>query len=175
MMRSLSASAPPDTSVSSIHPWFADTAILEREIRFVLRGLPWASIARVGGAILRAATDPERDATNGAAYLIPDDGEVFRMGNDTKGGVDLLSPKSYDVLRERVGTQALCVYWQFSFPSLSMTLLPASASMPDLTLSTFLVQESCWPSHLSLRMSTVIKLTEHGAFTIMWVRGNMGV
>ena len=110
MMRSLSASASPDTSVSSIHPWFADTAILERSVRFVLQGLPWASIPRVGGAILRAATDPNRDATNGAAYLIPDDGEVFRMGNDTEGGIDILSPKTYDALRERVRAQALCVY-----------------------------------------------------------------
>jgi len=107
MMRSLSAFAPPGTSVSSIHPWFADTAILEREVRFVLQGLPWASIPRVGGAILRAATDPNRDATNGAAYLIPDDGEVFRMGNDTKGGIDILSPETYDILRERVRAQAL--------------------------------------------------------------------
>lgn len=127
-MRSLSASATPDTSVSSIHPWFADTAILERDIRFVLRGLPWASTPRVGGAILRAATDPNRDATNGAAYLIPDDGEVFRMGNDTEGGVDILSPKSYDVLRERVGTQALCVQRQIQLSKLSLAYTRANTS-----------------------------------------------
>jgi len=70
-------------------------AILERDVRFkfVLLGLPWASIPRVGGAILRVATDPNREATNGATYVIRDDRER---------GIDILGPKTYDILRESV-------------------------------------------------------------------------
>lgn len=125
---SLSSTSPESTSytssnirVCSVHPWFADTAILEKDIRLVLRGLPWCSVDRVGGAIFRAATEPSPrvssenevrkkhggEGVNGSAYLIPDDGTVFCLD---RGQVDVLGAEScYDVLKERLASQAKCV------------------------------------------------------------------
>lgn len=51
-----------------------------------------------------ASTDPSRDRVNGAAFVIPDDGEVFCVERDK---MDVLSPEFYDLVRARVQSQAL--------------------------------------------------------------------
>lgn len=76
-----SASAGP-IRVCSIHPWFADTAILQKEIRLVLRGLPWTSITRVGGAIFRAATEPSPPSAKFASSLSASHWEVLSSQKD---------------------------------------------------------------------------------------------
>lgn len=95
--------APPSTPQPCFSLYLSDTTILEAGIRTVLRGLPWTSIPRVGGAIFLAATDPS-PKTNGSAYVLPDDGEVFQLDRTQ---LDLMSPECYDLLRARVIEQAL--------------------------------------------------------------------
>ena len=43
-----------------------------------MTGIPMVPVERVAGAIFLAATDGEKN-TNGAAYTLPDDREVFRI------------------------------------------------------------------------------------------------
>lgn len=64
--------------IACIHPFFADTAIVPIPIKLLLAGIPLASVPRIAGAIIHAATDPDPD-TNGSAFLLNDDGPVFRV------------------------------------------------------------------------------------------------
>ncbi|GLB37816.1 putative enoyl-(Acyl carrier protein) reductase [Lyophyllum shimeji] len=64
--------------IACIHPFFADTAIVPTPIKVFLAGIPLASIPRIAGSIIHAATDPDPD-TNGSAFLLNDDGPVFRV------------------------------------------------------------------------------------------------
>lgn len=45
-------------------------------MKVILAGIPLATVPRIAGAIFYAATDPDM-GTNGSAWLIPDDGNVF--------------------------------------------------------------------------------------------------
>ena len=64
--------------VATIHPWFANTAIVPTIARVFLAGIPLAPIERVAGAIVHAATDPDME-TSGCTWLLPDDGYVCRL------------------------------------------------------------------------------------------------
>lgn len=61
-----------------VTPWFADTAILPTTTKFLLAGVPLASVDRIVGAITLACTDPDM-STNGSMYSVPDHGTVFRI------------------------------------------------------------------------------------------------
>ncbi|PPR01718.1 hypothetical protein CVT24_001594 [Panaeolus cyanescens] len=62
--------------VACIHPFFADTAIVPIPVKLALAGIPLTPVSRVAGAIFLAATDTD-PKTNGAAWLLLDDGPVF--------------------------------------------------------------------------------------------------
>lgn len=57
---------------------FADTAIVPIPVKLVLAGIPLTPVSRVAGAIFFAATDVD-PKTNGAAWLLLDDGPVFMV------------------------------------------------------------------------------------------------
>ncbi|KZV93408.1 NAD(P)-binding protein [Exidia glandulosa HHB12029] len=78
-----------------VAPWFTDTAILDAGIRFMLAGIPYASIKRVSGAIFAAATNDD-PATHAAIWAIPDDKEVCRVNRE------VLDKGPYKVLMTRV-------------------------------------------------------------------------
>ena len=61
-----------------ITPWFADTAILPTVIKYLLAGIPLASVDRIIGAITLACTDPDM-STTGSMYSIPDHGTVIQI------------------------------------------------------------------------------------------------
>jgi len=61
-----------------ITPWFADTAILPIGIKYLLAGVPLASVDRIVGAITLACTDPDM-STTGSMYSIPDHGTVVQI------------------------------------------------------------------------------------------------
>jgi hypothetical protein len=66
-------------------------------MKLVLAGIPLTPIERVSGAIFYAATDVD-SSSNGSAWVLPDEGPVFRLEKETlTGGV-------YDMLAERVRT-----------------------------------------------------------------------
>jgi len=62
--------------ISVIHPFFADTSIVPIPVKLFLAGIPLTPVPRIAGAIFYSATDPDT-ATNGCAWLLPDDGPVF--------------------------------------------------------------------------------------------------
>jgi len=61
-----------------VTPWFADTAILPTVTKFLLAGVPLASVDRIVGAITLACTDPDM-STTGSMYSIPDHGTVIQI------------------------------------------------------------------------------------------------
>ncbi|KIJ49688.1 hypothetical protein M422DRAFT_28053 [Sphaerobolus stellatus SS14] len=94
-------------------PWFADTAIVPTAVKLFMAGIPLTPIARVGGAIFKAATD-RNPASNGGVYTLPDEGEVFRIDRPAlrldKGVYKMINDRA-DVLRrlERRGTRTAAV------------------------------------------------------------------
>ena len=79
--------------IAVIHPFFAgqaystsafwnyrdtslDTAIVPIPVKLLLAGIPLTPVPRIAGAIFYAATNPN-PATNGCAWLLPDNGPVF--------------------------------------------------------------------------------------------------
>jgi hypothetical protein len=68
----------------------------------MLAGIPLTSVQRVAGAIFYAATDPD-ESSNGSAWLLADDGEVFMVPKEEfKLGV-------YAMLDRRVNGIRACV------------------------------------------------------------------
>jgi hypothetical protein len=55
-----------------------DTAILPPIMKIILAGIPLATVPRIAGAIFYSATNPDPE-TSGNAWLIPDNGPVFRV------------------------------------------------------------------------------------------------
>lgn len=55
-----------------------DTAIVPTAMKVFMAGIPLTPVPRISGAIFLAATDATPD-TNGAVYVLPDEGEVFRV------------------------------------------------------------------------------------------------
>lgn len=69
----------------------------------MLAGIPLTSVQRVAGAIFYAATDPD-ESTNGNAWLLADDGEVFMVPKEEfKLGV-------YAMLDRRTNGIRACVF-----------------------------------------------------------------
>ncbi|KAI0303534.1 hypothetical protein B0F90DRAFT_1809708 [Multifurca ochricompacta] len=68
--------AMEDIRTACIHPWFADTNIIDWKYKTLLVGVPLTPVARIAGAIFLAATDPD-PATSGCPWVLPDDGPVL--------------------------------------------------------------------------------------------------
>ncbi|KAH9988734.1 hypothetical protein BJV77DRAFT_1020304 [Russula vinacea] len=72
LMRALDASTAEDNiRIAVIHPWFADTTLLELPMRLLLAGIPLTPISRIAGAVFRAATDPDlrrKEGLRGGVY-----------------------------------------------------------------------------------------------------------
>lgn len=66
---------------ASLCPSLTDTAIVPLPVKLVLAGIPLTPVPRVAGAIFYAATNPDPE-TNGCAWLLLDDGPVFRVKPD---------------------------------------------------------------------------------------------
>ncbi|KAL5513354.1 hypothetical protein ACEPAH_3753 [Sanghuangporus vaninii] len=81
--------------IASIHPWFTDTPIISESVRNLLYGIPLSPKYRVTGAVVLAVTDT-LPGTNGAAYTIPDEREVFRIMPEhlNEGVFDLLAKRA---------------------------------------------------------------------------------
>jgi len=84
--------------VTTVCPWFADTAIVYPAARRLLGGLPMAQIRHIVGSVIHGATDPDPE-TQGAVYTIPDNIGAFRIEGDE---LDLLSTGMYNTLKERI-------------------------------------------------------------------------
>lgn len=81
-MRSLSLEFTRDgMRLGCVHPWFADTPIIPAFARAVLVGIPLVPIPRIAATIIRVATD-DNWATNAAAWVLPDDGPVYRIDKE---------------------------------------------------------------------------------------------
>ncbi|KAH9055930.1 NAD(P)-binding protein [Lactarius vividus] len=84
LMRSLDPIiAGENIRTACIHPWFADTHIIDWKLK------------RIAGAVFRAATDPD-PATSGCPWVLPDDGPVLLLKKEVlRSGV-------YEMLDNRV-------------------------------------------------------------------------
>ncbi|KDQ55799.1 hypothetical protein JAAARDRAFT_37225 [Jaapia argillacea MUCL 33604] len=79
LMRSLYTACQLDgIRVAVIHPFFADTHIVPTTAKVFLAGIPLTPVARIAGAIFCATTDPDMESS-GCAWLLPDDGPVYRI------------------------------------------------------------------------------------------------
>jgi hypothetical protein len=58
-----------------------DTGIVPLPAKVILSGIPLTPVSRIAGAIFYAATDIDME-TSGSAWLLPDDGPVFRVGKE---------------------------------------------------------------------------------------------
>lgn len=67
--------------IGVIHPFFADTAIVPFAAKVVLAGIPLTPVPRIAGAIFHAASNPDPE-TNGCAWLLLDNGPLFRVKPD---------------------------------------------------------------------------------------------
>lgn len=96
LMRSLDPIAVGENiRTACIHPWFADTNILDWKLKIFLAGVPRTPVSRIAGAVFRAATDPD-PATSGCPWMLPDDGPVLLLQKeDLREGV-------YEMLNNRV-------------------------------------------------------------------------
>lgn len=76
-----------------------DTGILPTPLKVFLAGCPLTPVPRIAGAIIYAASHPD-PATSGCAYVLPDDGPVFKVPREEfKAGVyQLLEGKLQYVL-----------------------------------------------------------------------------
>ncbi|KAF5321689.1 hypothetical protein D9619_001530 [Psilocybe cf. subviscida] len=99
--------------VACIHPFFADTAIVPIPVKLILAGIPLTPVPRVAGAIFKAATDPDM-TTSGSAYLLLDDGPVFRVPKEEfKLGVYKMIDDRANAARAILkGTQAWLLFFK---------------------------------------------------------------
>ena len=64
-----------------------DTAIVPLPVKVFLAGIPLTPVSRIAGAVFHAASNPDPE-TNGCAWLLLDNGPVFRVEPDSfKQGV----------------------------------------------------------------------------------------
>ncbi|RDB25508.1 5'-hydroxyaverantin dehydrogenase [Hypsizygus marmoreus] len=79
LMRSLYPGfAARDIRIATVHPFFADTAIVPVVAKLFLAGIPLTTVPRIAGAIVYAATNPDPE-TSGCAWLLTDNGPVFMV------------------------------------------------------------------------------------------------
>ncbi|EIN12897.1 NAD(P)-binding protein [Punctularia strigosozonata HHB-11173 SS5] len=96
LMRALAPLYAKDNiRISSIHPWFADTNILNTQLKVILAGIPMTPVERIANAIVYSATDPS-PLTNGCPWLLPDDGPLLLLEQE------VLREGVYDMLNKRV-------------------------------------------------------------------------
>ncbi|KAG7098317.1 hypothetical protein E1B28_000278 [Marasmius oreades] len=89
--------------IATIHPFFADTAIVPVPVKIFLSGIPLVPIPRIAGAIIYAASNPDR-AASGCAYMVLDDGPVFRIPKEEfKLGVYKMIDERSNALFKAVG------------------------------------------------------------------------
>ncbi|PAV18792.1 NAD(P)-binding protein [Pyrrhoderma noxium] len=81
--------------ISTVCPWFADTAIVPAGFKLFMSGIPFVPVPKVAATIILAATDPSPES-QGATYTIPDEQSVIRIAHQEIGdGV-------YKLLSDRV-------------------------------------------------------------------------
>ena len=96
-MRSLSLPLKAQgVRVACIHPFFAETAMISPRERLMFAGIPLTPMARIVGAIVSAATDPDLNTT-GSAYVLPDSGLTFRVSQE------FFTLGIYGLINKRVG------------------------------------------------------------------------
>ncbi|KAI9446755.1 hypothetical protein H4582DRAFT_2108342 [Lactarius indigo] len=96
LMRSLDPIvAGENIRTACIHPWFADTNIIDWKLKIFLAGVPRTPVERIAGAVFRAATDPD-PATSGCPWVLPDDGPVLLLKKE------VLREGVYEMLDNRV-------------------------------------------------------------------------
>jgi len=96
LMRSLDPIVTSENiRTACIHPWFADTNILDWKLKIFLAGVPRTPVERIAGAAFRAATDPD-PATSGCPWMLPDDGPVLLLQKE------VLREGVYEMLNNRV-------------------------------------------------------------------------
>ncbi|KAI0261055.1 hypothetical protein BC834DRAFT_494233 [Gloeopeniophorella convolvens] len=110
-----------DIRTACIHPWFADTNIVNTGMRLLLAGIPLAPVARIAGAIFRAATDPDM-ATSGCPWVLLDDGPVLLCEKETlREGVYAM----FDArLRRGLSFRATVLFWIAFFRDLGHVFSP---------------------------------------------------
>ena len=89
-------------SSSSVLITIVDTPIVSSGFKLFMAGIPLTPIARIGGAIFKAATDVDPE-TSGGVYTIPDHGETFRLNRAQlrlyEGVYKLINDRARYVLR----------------------------------------------------------------------------
>ncbi|KAI0003397.1 hypothetical protein BJV74DRAFT_764510 [Russula compacta] len=100
LMRSLDpVVAGENIRTACIHPWFTGkhyTNVIDRKTRTIITGMPMTPVARVAGAIFRAATDPD-PTTSGCPWMLPDHGPVLLLQKEE------LREGVYEILNDSVG------------------------------------------------------------------------
>ncbi|KAK7040080.1 hypothetical protein VNI00_009885 [Paramarasmius palmivorus] len=93
--------------IASIHPWFADTGIVPLPAKLFMLGIPYTPVPRISGAIVYAATNPD-PATSGCAYMLLDDGPVFKIPKEEfKLGIYKLVDERSNALMRATGVLVL--------------------------------------------------------------------
>jgi len=117
--------------IAVIHPFFAgqaysapafwnysdtslETAIVPIPVKLLLAGIPLTPVPRIAGAIFYTATNPD-PATNGCAWLLPDNGPVFLVPREEfKLGV-------YKMIDDRVNSLLAYILFIFFYIFLKLT------------------------------------------------------
>ncbi|KAF9050041.1 hypothetical protein BJ165DRAFT_1525332 [Panaeolus papilionaceus] len=99
--------------VACIHPFFADTAIVPIPVKLVLAGIPLTPVSRVAGAIFFAATDVD-PKTNGAAWLLLDDGPVFMVPKEEfkQGVYGMIDARANSARQAITGIKAWALFFR---------------------------------------------------------------
>ncbi|KAH8832305.1 hypothetical protein DL96DRAFT_1581640 [Flagelloscypha sp. PMI_526] len=65
-------------SVGSVHPWFADTPLIDTPTKLIIAGLPFTPVSLLADAVVRCATSPNNE-DHECAWLLTDNGPVLRV------------------------------------------------------------------------------------------------
>ncbi|KAH9048245.1 NAD(P)-binding protein [Lactarius hengduanensis] len=109
LMRSLDPIvAGENVRTACIHPWFADTNIIDWKLKVFLAGVPRTPVERIAGAVFRAATDPD-PATSGCPWVLPDDGPVLLLKKEVlrEGVYGMLDNR----VRRTLSLQKTVLFW----------------------------------------------------------------
>ncbi|KAI0293436.1 hypothetical protein BC826DRAFT_383116 [Russula brevipes] len=130
LMRSLdSVLAGEDIRIACIHPWFTETNIFDWQVRVLTAGMPLTPVARVAGAIFRAASDPD-PATSGCPWLLPDDGPVLLLEKESlrEGVYAMLNDRARRILSFRTTV----LFWLAVVRDWAAFSAPCSSLWPSL-------------------------------------------
>jgi hypothetical protein len=91
----------------------SDTTIVPLQVKVLLAGIPLTPVPRIAGAIFHAATNPDPE-TNGCAWVLPDDGPVFRVKpEEFKQGVYKMIDTRANAALKYVFLSYLCFLFSF--------------------------------------------------------------